>query len=183
MLNHRLVRTLRVTQPSRYLMRNYNQLITDLDEWDAHNGCKIGADGWLQAMGTFNLAVAFTSLFWPEFTEHQNSVFIAPFEEGHIENYERGLIATEGNVTSVEATLNHQHILDIFPNAETEPSREQVLFLGKVLKEMWGAKLKQDFPSRKFVVSFPEDYSDNLIDYEITFWEVRERNVDSQHKS
>lgn len=68
-------------------MRNYNELITDLNDWDAHNECEIGPEVWLAGMGSFNLAVAFTSLFWPEFVIHDDSVLIAPFTEQRLKNF------------------------------------------------------------------------------------------------
>jgi len=158
-------------------MRNYNHLITDLDDWESHNGFKVGPDGWLAGMGSFNLAVAFTSLFWPEFTVHDDCVFMAPFSDQDRKNYESFLTITDQNKKSTEMTINHRHLLDIFPNQAEPPSREQVLYLGTMLKEMWQLKLNRDFPERRFVVSFPEGAFEDLADYEITFWQQRESEL------
>jgi len=76
-------------------------------------------------------------------------------------------------VTRTEVTMNHQHILDLFPNTEESPTEEQVVYLGRVLKEVWQLKLDRDFPDRKMIVSFPEDQVDDIIEYEITFWQER----------
>jgi hypothetical protein len=46
-----------------------------------------------------------------------------------------------------------------------------VLFIGRKLKEIWGCKLKSDFPQRNFVVSFPEQPAEDLLDYEVTFFQ------------
>jgi hypothetical protein len=40
--------------------------------------------------------------------------------------------------------------------------------LGRLLKEMWQAKVDRDFPGRGVVVSFPENAGDDLLGYEIT---------------
>ena len=160
-------------------MRDYNEIITDLDAWESHNGFHIGADGWLQGSGSFNLAVAFTSLFWPEFTVHEDSVFHGPFSELDERNFDSFSKKSGDDPTPTEVAMNHRHIVDLFPNEDGMPTRDQVLFLGRILKEMWTAKLKLDFPDRRFVVSFPEDYTEDLVDYEITFWEERDLSNDS----
>ena len=161
-------------------MRDYHQLITDLDDWESHNKCPISVDCWLQGSGSFNLAVAFTSVFWPEFVTHDQSVFLAPFDEARRKSYD-GFRALEADgvadsITRTEVTMNHQHIADLFINDPDGPTREQVLYLGRTLKNIWELKLANEFPERKFVVSFPEDFSEDLSDYEITFWEERDRN-------
>jgi len=48
-----------------------------------------------------------------------------------------------------------------------------VLYVGKLLKEVWQAKLNRDFPNRKITVSFPEDHEDDLLNYQVTFWQER----------
>ncbi|MFC7339670.1 hypothetical protein ACFQY0_20970 [Haloferula chungangensis] len=157
-------------------MRDYNDLITDLDDWESHNSCEIGPDGWLAGMGSFNLAVAFSSLFWPEFVTHDDCVFMAPFRDHDAQNYQRLPTGCDDDKTRTEVTLNNQHLLDLFPNEKARPTREQVIYLGRTLKDMWQLKLNRDFPDRRMVVSFPEDYSDDLMDYEITFWQERASN-------
>jgi hypothetical protein len=69
--------------------------------------------------------------------------------------------------------MNHVHILDIFPNPLVKPSRQMVLYVGKLLKDVWQAKLKRDFPDRRIIVSFPDDYSEDLLEYEVTFFQER----------
>ena len=78
---------------------------------------------------------------------------------------------TGDNRCAVETVMNHRHILDIFPSNEARPSRIQVVYLDRLLAEMWMAKLLKDFPERRFVVSFPESEFDDLLDYEITVYQ------------
>ena len=62
------------------------------------------------------------------------------------------------------------HILDLF--AGSKPSREQVLYFGRLLREVWAAKLAREFPDRRFVVSFPEEGCESLLDFEVSFYQM-----------
>ena len=127
-----------------------------------------GPSGWLHAFGSFDHAQAFSTLFWPGFITHDGCTFL-DFDE---KLYADWLVNLKGDKTAVEAMMNHRHICDLLPepSAERKPTREQVLFVGRVLKEMWSCKLRRDFPAKHFTVSFPEDYNEDLVDYEISFF-------------
>ena len=62
------------------------------------------------------------------------------------------------------------HTPHLFPYAEPEPTQEQIIFLGRKLKDMWQTKLNRDFPDQQITVSFPEEPEDDLLSYEITFF-------------
>ncbi len=47
-----------------------------------------------------------------------------------------------------------------------------MVYLGRLLREMWVAKLHRDFPEKDFIVSFYEGPSEGLLDYEITFFQT-----------
>ena len=53
-----------------------------------------------------------------------------------------------------------------------EPTRDQVVHLGRRLRDMWAAKLARDFPVRRFVVNFPEGGCGSLQDYEVSFYQA-----------
>jgi hypothetical protein len=111
--------------------------------------------------------ISYSEMFWPEFTEFDGCVFFAAgFSEKNYREWRRQLEKKQ-----TEAMLNHRHIHDFFLNAKEKPTRAATIFIGRLLKEIWGLKLSHDFPKRKFVVSFPEDYSDQLIDYEVSFFQ------------
>ena len=112
---------------------------------------------------------AYRSLFWPDFIEHDGCVFLA-FNQ---QRYDEWLEQCGGDREQVEATMNHRHILDVLPQAVEEPTRDLVLTVGWLLRDVWEAKLRRDFPERAFTVRFPEDYSEDLLDYEVTFWQPR----------
>lgn len=142
-----------------------NELIPELENWN--NGDGINVESWIQCVGDYEHAIGYAELFWPTFEIYDGCVFSAGFDKT---TYEAWMKSTEGNKTSVQVVMNHLHILDLFPNVETDPSGKQVVHLGRKLKEIWEAKLRLDFPDYNIVVSFPEEEYDDLLDYEITFF-------------
>jgi hypothetical protein len=150
--------------------QDFNALIPDLPRWN--NGKGIDVDSWLACVGNFEHAVAYARLFWPEFTVHEDCVLFAGFNENSFRGF---MEQARGNKKAVEAVMNHRHILDLFTAAAPEPSRELVVHLGRVLKDIWSCKLRRDLPSRNVIVSFPEEGNEDLLDYEITFFQEHER--------
>jgi hypothetical protein len=146
-----------------------NKLIPELPLWN--NGDGIDIEGWVSCMGNYEFAVAYGEFFWPRFVEHDGCIFRG---EAHEKTYRDWIDHTRGDKTGVESVMNHVHIMDIFPNVETPPSKEQIIFIGKKLKEMWEAKLTRDFPDRTITVSFSEEDSDDLLDYVVTFYQERD---------
>jgi hypothetical protein len=128
---------------------------------------------WISATGNLRAFVGYARLLWPEFVIHDDCVFEA--ERFSIANYDGFMRQTGGNKASVEVVMNHAHIVDIFPSRDGEPSRELVLYAGRLLKETWQAKLARDFPDREFTVSFPEGPFDDPVAYEITFFQDRNK--------
>jgi hypothetical protein len=121
---------------------------------------------WLDNIGRYDAAAAYASLFWPAFTEVDGCVLLGPA----VPKYYNEWKAKFGQETwKIESVLNHRHILDLFP-MDRDPSKELILHLGNVMKEMWTEKLRRDFPDRKFVVSFPEDFNFGIDNPEITFY-------------
>ncbi len=108
-------------------------------------------------------------LFWPDFVEHEGCTFLA-FEE---QRYQEWFSVLQADQRRIEATMNHRHILDLLPDDVQDPTRALVLAYGRLLRDVWSAKLLRDFPDRQYVVNFPEEYSEELVDYEITFSQQR----------
>ena len=133
----------------------------------------ITIDQWRSIIGNYEHCVAYGALLWPSFIEYEDCVF---FDYGSgaafmRDNYNGFMAHTKGDKSAVEAVMNHKHILDLFPNANPQPSREMILYVGRLLQEVWQAKLNRDFPDRKITVSFPEEHTDDLLQYEITFFQ------------
>lgn len=139
-------------------------LVPETQQWNDGRG--ISLESWIGCVGSFEHAIAYGELFWPDFAEHEGCVFLARFKE---ESYRGFMQQTSGNKKAVEAVINHCHVLDLF--AGSRPSRDQVVYLGRLLKEMWTAKLKWKFPEKRIVVSFVEEPSEDLLDYEVTFYQ------------
>ena len=149
-------------------MADLNELIPELSEWNEGQG--ISAELWINGLGSFEHAIAYGCLFWPEFIEHDGCVFrAAGFEK---KNYRSWLWQTCRNKTATEKVMNHVHIADLFPNAP-RPTKQQMIYFGRLLRELWACKLRRDFPDRSITVYFFDEDSDECYDYEITFYQER----------
>jgi hypothetical protein len=81
--------------------------------------------------------------------------------------------STDHNTRTVEATLNHLHILDVqHPGAWADASEAQVRFLGETLRSTWAAKLSIDYPERKFVVELIQGTPNDLREYQVVFYQA-----------
>jgi hypothetical protein len=145
-----------------------NKLIPELSAWNG--GAGIDVQSWIGCVGRYDYALGYASLFWPDFVMHDGCILLHTPEP---QNYLQWMNTCQGNRTKVEAVLNHRHILDLFPNSEFQPSKEVVLHIGRLLKDMWSAKLHRAFPDSPVRVEFHEDCSDNLLECEITVFQDR----------
>jgi hypothetical protein len=68
--------------------------------------------------------------------------------------------------------MNHLHIADIQYYGCKDVSKDKLLLLGKVLKEIYEAKLLWQSPDCPCSVEFyiPDD-EDDLMDYQLSFWQ------------
>jgi len=124
----------------------------------------------LAHIGRYEHLVAYAQVLWPDFVEHDDCVLHAGFTD---DIYKGFMAQTKGDKTSVEAVINHRHVLDLFCSADPKPTREMILYVGRLLTDTWQAKLNRDFPGRKIRVSFPEAYCEDLLQYEVTFFQER----------
>jgi hypothetical protein len=146
---------------------DFNRLIPELPLWN--NGGGVSIETWIGCLGNYEHAIAYAQLFWPRFVEHDERIFLA---HGFAETaYESCLRNAPDNKRGVQALLNHRHIADYFVNTEPGPTLEMILYFGRLLKETWEAKLQRDYPDRQFTVDFSEEPAEDLLAYEITFFE------------
>jgi len=143
-------------------------LIPELALWNEGRG--IDVDSWIGCVGNYEHAIGYGRLFWPKFREHDGGVFFD--YRFKVENYDAFMKQTAGDRRSVEAVMNHHHILDLFGDPELAPTRAQIKYLGRLLREMWAAKLERDFPGRQIVVAFDDADKDDDLDYEVTFFQA-----------
>jgi hypothetical protein len=102
-----------------------------------------------------NGLTAYQKLFWPDFVEHDDCVFVA-FDEPI---YKQWLQQTGGDKRKVEAVMNHRHIIDILPETVESPTRSLVVSFGQLLRDVWDAKLRRDFPTSIFVSAFHRSHA------------------------
>ena len=146
---------------------DFNTLIPELKDWN--NGKGIDIDSWIQCMANHRVLIGCARILWPSFVEHDGCVLLGDSVDEA--RYQGFLKSAKGDRKVAEATMNHQHVLHLFG---TElPTRDLVLYVGRLMKEIWQVKLNRDFPDRKITVSFPEEDDLELIDYEITFFQDR----------
>jgi hypothetical protein len=149
--------------------QDFAMLIPELPKWN--NGKGIDIDSWICCVGSFEHAVGYSRLFWPEFLMHDDSVF---FREGFsIESYKGFMHQSSGDRSAVERVMNHRHLADLFCEPSLSPTREQLLYVGDVLQQMWTAKLHRDFPGISFGVPLFGTDSTDLMDLVITFHRLR----------
>lgn len=145
----------------------FNELISELGDWNGGRG--IEPDAWIGCVGNYELAIGYSLIFWPPFVVIDDYVLRGGTTEELLRSWEK---STAGDRSATEAVINHVHMADIHYNA-ADPTEAQLRYLGRVLTKIHETKLAVDFPDRQFVVSFPDEPGLDLLDYELTFWEVR----------
>lgn len=144
-------------------MTDFNQLIPEMRKWNS--GAGIDVRSWIGASGNFELLIGYSTIFWPEFVEFEGYVLRAGFSIESLRGFER---SCNGDRRRVEGVMNHLHIADIHC-APDSITKEQVIYIGRILREIYRAKLAWQFPSKRFEVHFDDSNSECLADYEITF--------------
>lgn len=146
---------------------DFNEMIPDLKEWDDGKG--VDWYVWLGSIADFKHAIAYSQVFWPSFIEYKNCIFLK--HNFTVASYNKWVKLLKNDLTAVEKLINHEHILDVFNNPNLPVSEKQLEFMGELLVEMWSCKLKKDFSDRRFLFQFKRGDSNNLMGYEITFWQ------------
>jgi hypothetical protein len=118
-----------------------------------------------------SLLGAWRSVLWPDFAEHDGCVFRTKLDAKGEQIYRNWMARTKDDRQRVEAVMNHLHIADVLGGVVESPSQEVVLTFGRLMRDLWQEKLSRDFPDRTFVVSFPEEHTDHVVEYEVTFYQ------------
>ena len=141
----------------------------ELGAWN--NGAGIDLESWVGCQGSFSLAVGYASIFWPEFVEFDGYILRKAFSEKSLRSFE----AQEGATRkSVEWVMNHLHLDNIQHLGCADISKDKLVLLGNVLKEIHEAKLLWLFPNLPCSVEVyvPDDEGD-FGQYQISFWQKR----------
>jgi hypothetical protein len=148
-------------------MTDFNELIPEMRDWN--NGAGIHVEAWVGCQGSFRLAVGYSSIFWPRFVEFERYVLREGFSVESLRGFER---QCGGDRRQIEAVMNHLHIADIHHHGCEDITRERVVYLGRVLSEIYRAKLAWQFPSKRFEVHFDDSQAEHFTDYELTFVQI-----------
>ena len=150
-------------------MPEFNDLIPELSEWNDGKGIDVHA--WLAGVGSYEHAIAYGALFWPEFVEHSGCVFLARgFSRS---SYRSWMSTTSRDKTATEKVMNHVHVCDLFVNSERTSAQSK--HIAGLLKECWECKLRRDFPNRTFIVDVYdcESVDPDWSDCQVTFYQPR----------
>lgn len=148
-------------------MSDFNQLIPELKDWNDGRG--IDVQSWIGCVGDFQKAIGYSTIFWPRFVEIEGCVLRGGLD---LENVQQWLKQCGGNCSAAEATINHLHLEDLHYVGCPDATPERLIYLGRVLKEIYECKLARDFPKRDFVVVFDEPESGrDTTEYILTFYQ------------
>ncbi|PUA30083.1 MAG: hypothetical protein B0W54_06030 [Cellvibrio sp. 79] len=150
-------------------MKIPSSMQAELAEWNNGNG--ITLDSWVGCEGNFRLAVGYASIFWPEFVEFEDYIFVHGFSVDSV----RGFEAQSGSTPKlIEWVINHLHLSDIQHYGCDDISKDKIILLGNTLKEIYEAKLKFTFPTKPCRVEFHQpDDDEDLMQYQISFWQTK----------
>jgi hypothetical protein len=149
---------------------DFAALIPELKTWNSGKGVDIAT--WISCEGDHKHLIGYAQILWPHFVEHDGCIFLG--ESIDEDNYRAWLAQTKGDKKRVEAVINHRHIVDLFSRSQHDPpTQDVVLYIGRLIKEIWQTKLSHDFPGREITVTFPDDALKDILEYEITFFQER----------
>jgi hypothetical protein len=147
-------------------METPESMRAELATWN--NGAGIDIESWIACEGNYSLAVGYASVFWPAFTLFEGYILPKGFSEDSLRGFEQNGTSRK----SVEWVMNHLHIADIQYRGCVDLSKDKLVVLGHVLKEIYEAKLLWQFPDCPCTVEFfiPID-PDDLTEYQLSFWQ------------
>ena len=94
-------------------MIDQEKLIPEIKDWRASNGQKFDIEDWIAIEGNIKLAIGYTSIFWPDFVDHDGCVFLK--SHFSLDNYNQWEKADDvENYAQIEYVFNQIHILDLF---------------------------------------------------------------------
>lgn len=146
-----------------------SRLIPELAAWN--NGDGVDLVSWIGCIGRYDHALGYAAIFWPDFEFYDGCIFLRHPDP---KTYQDWMVRCNNDRTAVESMMNHRHIVDLFPNSEFPPTKEIVLHLGRLLKDLWTCKLAREFPDSRVTVEFAETASDDLLSYVITLFQQRD---------
>ena len=121
---------------------------------------------FLHAHGSPLDALFYSRLFWPEFVEIKEMVFLKETIEDDDDRsrLDRALEHYDGDKTKTEQSFNLTEIPYLFGKNISETNFEEDLMLTERLAEMWRHRLQMIYPERNFIVQIlsAEDTGDEI---------------------
>ena len=150
-----------------------NSMKPDLGRWNEGKG--ISVEDWIGCVGNIDLAVGYSTVFWPNFELVGVYILTEGWTKESLESFEKQPNSTP---QGIEWVMNHLHMIDIHCDNEVLATKDHLLRMGSVLKEIYEAKLLWQFPDRACEVEFfiPHD-PDDLREYQISFWQKKWANI------
>jgi hypothetical protein len=128
--------------------------MSEFQQWKKANGDDFSIWDYLSGVANVEMALAFTKLFWPDFIEHDEGIFLA--EAFNQDIYEQWKAELGNDIAAIEQVMNHQHIDDLLPGAESV-GIDNLFSLGQVIQQMWKNRLKSCYPAQDFQVFCNKD--------------------------
>jgi len=124
---------------------------------------------------TPDLLVGVATLFFPEFTTHEQGVFLTErFSVSLYNSWNSGRY--KNDIAAIERVINHVHLAEGLGYGFFQMSKRNRYFIGEVLVQTWKAALSYEFPERSFeVLGTPDEVgrSPDNGDFIITFWQSK----------
>lgn len=145
------------------------------EKFSGHDCTGFSYFDFLHAQGSPSDALFYSRLFWPEFVEIEDMIFM----EGTIENAEDRVRLKsayekyEHDKTATEQDFNFVEVAYLFGRNLSEISEAEYLLLAERLAEMWRCRLHKVFPERKFSVEIVEPPDNAGEDIGIVFHTIR----------
>lgn len=105
------------------------------------------------------LAALLSTLFWPSLVEVEDCVLLA--HRFDPENFRHWREHVAGDLSAVEAVINHTHVYDLFETGATDLDLAVYEQVGRVLFRCWRARVQAAFPNRTFTFEYatePDEY-------------------------
>jgi len=144
--------------------------LKDFQVWKAANSDAFSLGDYLFGVSNLETAIAFTKLFWPDSLVHEEGIFLT--DGFSIDNYKEWKEKLDGDITSIEKIMNLRYVDDLLPSAD-DISRNNLIYFGQTLADMWESKLAKTFSGKLFLVecNFDEDDQDSKVT--VTFSQIR----------
>ena len=141
------------------------ELVPQAAEWAGGDVAR-----WISGVGTFAALIGYAELLWPDFTEFDGCVF-----RGEVDatNHQGWMDQLGGDRAAVERVCNHVDLIYLIESYAETATDAHLTYLGRLLQDMWQAKLAREFPDRRFAVELHDDPSNPDDEPLVTFFQIR----------